>query len=414
MTVSSTGTSMYASVDYGYVYQSQDTGNTWSPPFCDWTTSAMSSNGQTSVVGTGYVEALYVYVTTDYGQTWSNVYYNKYDRTVAIACDSTCTNFAMISTYNQVYLFHDTGKTYTIADVVELSDDSDAVMQDITMSADGKVIVVCYNAWTIYYSTNAGSTWTMSNALSLNWWGIASSSTGQYVVAVTNGYSDYGTQITGGYIFVSSDYGATWKNASAPYYSYSSVSSDTTGQYLLATLENAVIQSSDYGMTWTRTIISQGYLDTVSSASSSSGQYLYVASSEAYSESQIMYSTNGGTTWNVSTASPTVTWSSVSCDSTGQYLTGTVMNGEVYVSSDYGMTWTSAGIVFTQTMHPYNPDSSSSSSLSDGAIAGIVIAAIVFCGLVGYAITAYALGWFGPKESLITTRLIQDPVSNKV
>ena len=51
----------------------------------------------------------------------------------------------------------------------------------------------------IYVSSDYGATW-VQKGTSTSWWGISISSTGQYQTAV----------VYGGYIYVSSDYGATW------------------------------------------------------------------------------------------------------------------------------------------------------------------------------------------------------------
>jgi hypothetical protein len=71
--------------------------------------------------------------------------------------------------------------------------------QGIAMSSDGTIQTAVVFSGYIWVSTDSGATWTQK-ATSLNWYGIAMSSDGTIQTAV----------VYGGYIWVSTDSGATW------------------------------------------------------------------------------------------------------------------------------------------------------------------------------------------------------------
>jgi photosystem II stability/assembly factor-like uncharacterized protein len=69
---------------------------------------------------------------------------------------------------------------------------------------------------------------------------------------------------------------------------------------------------------------------------SSTGQY-----QTALVNGEFIYlSTNYGNTWTATATDASRNWTSVSISSSGQYQTAVVENGEIYVSSNYGNTWT--------------------------------------------------------------------------
>jgi len=91
--------------------------------------------------------------------------------------------------------------------------------------------------------------------------------------------------------------------------------------------------STNHGNNWTA-INSIGNWGAVSI--SSSGQY----QTAVQFNGRIYVSTNYGNTWTVKGTNTNRLWHSVSMSSTGQYQTAVVHNGQIYVSTDYGNTWT--------------------------------------------------------------------------
>lgn len=181
-------------------------------------------------------------------------------------------------------------------------------------------------------------------------------------------------------------------------------------------------QTSNFGVNWDKlSATTQAY---TAISSDSSGQYLVAV----VNEGGIYYSLNNGTTWTLSSSAPlTQPWISVTSDSTGQYVvastgcgTATACAGSIYLSSDYGQTWyqstaatgsydivtsiSSGKTIYTASYNSViyvgtvavpdsddnsvnsNDDDSDSSSLSDGAIAGIVIGGVAFVALAGFAV----------------------------
>ena len=105
----------------------------------------------------------------------------------------------------------------------------------ISISGTGQNIVATINGGTIYSSSNFGSTWiqlTTTNglpSLTENWSSISISGTGQNIVA----------SINGGAIYSSSDFGSTWSLTNSVAANWNGIISSTSGQYLGAiTLNN--------------------------------------------------------------------------------------------------------------------------------------------------------------------------------
>jgi hypothetical protein len=93
----------------------------------------------------------------------------------------------------------------------------------------------------IYTSTNAGANWTLSDAPSLQWGGVASSADGVKLAAA----------VYGGPIYMSTNSGGTWTQASAPAANWYSISSSADGTRLVAGIFNGgVYTSDDSGLSW--------------------------------------------------------------------------------------------------------------------------------------------------------------------
>jgi hypothetical protein len=173
-------------------------------------------------------------------------------------------------------------------------------------------------------------TWTQSTSPTLSGqfcYGIASSSTGQYLACTNNG----------SYIIVSSDYGATWTNeTSSGALSWNNISISATGQYMVAdTYGGDIYTSSNYGVTWTdQTVL--GAHSWVALSISANGNYILAVASN----SDLYVSNNGGTSWTAENSSGALNWYSSAMSSSGQYLAAGVNGGDIYTSSNYGVTWT--------------------------------------------------------------------------
>ena len=175
-------------------------------------------------------------------------------------------------------------------------------------------------------------------ATSRDWTSITSSSDGTKLAAVVNG----------GYIYTSTDSGATWtqRTASGSRYWYS-ITSSSDGTKLAAVVDSGYIYTStDSGATWTeRSPVTASTTRTwYSITSSSDGTKLAAVVRDGY----IYTSTDSGATWTERspvTASTTRDWRSITSSSDGTKLAAVVhalwnANGYIYTSSDSGVTWT--------------------------------------------------------------------------
>lgn len=175
---------------------------------------------------------------------------------------------------------------------------------------------------------NYGSNWVKNpispNNLKVNiaWSGLALSSSGQYQTAI----------IHDGYIYNSSDFGATWIQVGLNKY-WSSVGMSADAAYQTAVdVSGNIYRSIDLGITWT-------YIVTVDSTSdnyicvSMDGQIQSIAVKNGY----IYNSSDFGATWTGVTDSQN--WSSIACSYSGENQTATVYDGTIYNSNNYGVTW---------------------------------------------------------------------------
>lgn len=237
----------------------------------------------------------------------------------------------------------------------------------IAMSSDGTKLVAVVGGGTgsgaIYTSTNSGATWNSNSAPISDWMAVCSSADGSKLAAVNGG------------IWTNS--GTTWKYAPCPVDNYlpSSIASSTDGNTLLAA-GNSPHLSTNSGSTWRTispppggegcamsangtTMLLNGapYLSTNAgatwfvatnlqtemraAAASVAGTKLF-----AMGDAGVWASTNGGTLWFKETNAPTSSFGSIaaSADGTRLILARRFPSGALMVSTDSGLTWTSANV----------------------------------------------------------------------
>jgi len=217
----------------------------------------------------------------------------------------------------------------------------DANHYALALAQEGSVIYTAAGD-KLFKSTDAGQTWlALSNAPDVAGSGgsfrtIAASSDGRRVVAAGRNTS----------IYVSDDYGVHWTQTSTPNsYDWSAIASSTNGQYWFAFDGSGLppYYSSDFGVTWT-----QGRPMNIggarSLASSADGQTLFAASNVG-----VYVSNNYGATWTGLTIPPTVSVPiSVSTSADGRRLLLADGYGRFYVSDDAGTTWTKPSLTDEQ------------------------------------------------------------------
>jgi len=175
----------------------------------------------------------------------------------------------------------------------------------------------------------AGATWTQTTAPNKDWYSIASSADGTHLAAV-----DYGGG-SGGFIYTSTNAGATWTQINSNQVWYS-IASSADGTHLAASAFSAgMFVSTNSGVTWTHTTGPSA----LSVASSADGMYL----SGVVLGGGIYTSTNGGGTWTV-TSAPVQNWSSIASSADGMRLAAAVLGtgggGRIFTSTNAGANWT--------------------------------------------------------------------------
>ncbi len=163
---------------------------------------------------------------------------------------------------------------------------------------------------------------------SVNYTSISLSSTGQYQLITRS--SAYLPQL-------STDYGATWSDlpVSSLNWSCSAISGNGQIQVMCATSQNIYI-STNYGSTWT---VSLNNSNTWTKIAISSDGSTIAAVANTSSGKQGIYVYYGGT-WSQKT-STTISYTSIAVSSNGQYQVACAANSNLFVSTDYGNTWTS-------------------------------------------------------------------------
>ncbi len=207
---------------------------------------------------------------------------------------------------------------------------------DVASSADGtKLVAACYPF--LQVSQDGGATWTAGARSEKFWWSVASSADGRNLVAAQRI----------GYIHTSTDYGATWTQRGTSRV-WESVTSSADGTKLTAVAENDYIYvSTDSGVTWSQ----RGLIKPWQAVATSADGTRLVALGDDWTSYN---SVDSGATWgnfsfliqgNPNGSYPgVINWLSVACSDDGKRWIAGLGWGDIYLSSDYGYSWTKAGL----------------------------------------------------------------------
>ena len=289
----------------------------------DWRTVAMNSTGQYQFADAG---AGLVYRSVDYGVTWVATTLPSRNW-VSVAVSSTGQYVMTASSdgaTDRLYNSSDFGVTW-----VGRGYASNAWVQ-VAISASGQYQVGAATSLAIQISRDYGVTWSATDS-SRSWSCIAISSSGQYITAPVASVN----------IFKSSDYGVsftTQSNAST----WSCVAMSSTGQIQLAglsTTASVMYVSTDYGVNWANTGSSPSAIYR-SLAISSTGQYRVGVTATGTTDT-IKRSNNYDSGWTAVGAS--TNYFAIAMSATGQYQTAVsqTSGGTIYISSNFGETWSS-------------------------------------------------------------------------
>ena len=278
---------------------------------------------------------------------------------IDIAIGSTGQYQAAVS-YNNLYLSSNYGTTWT-----ENTSAGSRNWNSIAISSNGQFITAIAGG-DIYISINSGVNWTYTyKPFGRQYTSVCMSDNGQYQlvggsninphVSYNYGYSwtpilyvynwfvvgmsaDGKYQFADSYesgLFYSVDYGANW-NIMAEYPTggvLKSISVSSTGQYVTVAEDSQIYISSNFGASWTQKETTKNWYSV---AISGNGQ---IQLASLYNQGQIYISTDFGNTW-VPKGTARIWCGGVAISSNGQYITGSVFNGQIYTynSADSGLS----------------------------------------------------------------------------
>lgn len=131
---------------------------------------------------------------------------------------------------------------------------------------------------------------------------------------------------------------------------FSTMSGNSTGQYLCATNGTAIYYSNTFGSTWLQSTLPPGTPTLTLFTSSKSGQFFYCRNTGK----QIYLSADYGENWTLSTFVQPIRINDSSfllCDFTGNYLVF-FMNGLFYTSVNYGINFTKNSFSISSNSFP--------------------------------------------------------------
>ncbi len=278
---SSDGTKLIASVNGGYLYTSDDSGNTWSEKISagsrNWSSVASSSDGTKLIAS---VNGGYLYTSDDSGNTWSEITSLgvKSWKSIVSSSDAMKISFVENVCVNMGTLFNSNDGGLSWNNVSVSGNLYLYYLPDGTklLAADGYGGQGCganTGGGYIYTSHNSGNTWLENSSAGLNEWrSITASSDGSKIFA----------GVDNGHIYISYDSGLTWsEKATDDNRNWSYLKSSLGGDKLVAIADHGVYSSFDSGVNWIPRTSDNNFLWSAV-ASTSSGEKIFATVSGGY------------------------------------------------------------------------------------------------------------------------------------
>jgi hypothetical protein len=201
---------------------------------------------------------------------------------------------------------------------------------EMNSSSNGQSLIGGANEGDVYTSTDGGGSWKKHDLGIGRWWGASISNDGRRMIASSN---------VG--VYISYNGGDTWDKVNLPEGNWTRVTSSADGTRLAVVDYNVngyLYTSNDSGMTWTQRINSGDPSTQWQSLASSADGKVILAGTNLVGKMYI--SRDYGSTWSVVNALGNGDWhdADVSADGT-KMITGEA-SGILYTSNDSGMTWT--------------------------------------------------------------------------
>ena len=262
----------------------------------------------------------------------------------------------------------------------------------IASSADGTRLAATIKSGGIYISTNSGATWTLSGAPSKGWYSVAASASGSNLVATADGIytstnmgvvwsfrtnlmrlesvasSADGIKLVAaawgpGYVYTSTNAGATWQKTTAPEGYWTSVASSADGSGLMVGYGGYVYISTNSGATWIQKAPGSSSAAAVAVAFSADKNTVVWATGGGFQSGGIYVSTNTGAKWITNTVSGSGL-SSVALSADGRQMVA--LDGGTFLTS------TNSGTSFTNGSDPGVPLKFITASADGSSLAAVV------------------------------------------
>ena len=343
VSISGDGTNMVAGVGNsgGYIYTSNDSGVNWvarnTSMSLNYTSIASSYDGKTIIACT-YTNGACFLSSTDSGVNWkvNTTFPLGGSDSVAITGDK---QKWFVVGGNNFICSTDSGVTWK--NLFQAG-----TLSACAISVDGRIIVLVGGQY-LYTSNDSGLTWTTRMTEGpRGWCAVATSADGSLMAAICNA------------VYISRDYGVTWKIFPVDGGSYGSPNSDSSitisadgTQMITPTSGNSMKISREknyttYPLLTTQTSDTQTNIVAVAGvdwvlttgpsgwgvASSSDGKIIITSSGTGF----IHISKNAGLTWTATSQPAT---HGVASSSSGAKLACVVNGGYIYTSTDTGVTW---------------------------------------------------------------------------
>jgi photosystem II stability/assembly factor-like uncharacterized protein len=308
--------------NYGYVWVDFGTPNGIGNK--NWLSVSVSSLGeyQSAVDNQGDI-----YISSNYGVTWTLSYNIGESYAISIGLSETG-RYQTVSNGSNIFISNNYGinwnNVYTL------------VPNNIFLSVSlcGKYQSIISSGDSLYTSDNYGVNWTRyEDTFSDLYNSIETFPTGGISVSFTGQYQSIACES----IYLSNDYGKTWNNAFADLdfedHNWDGIAISSTGQIQTATDSGGEIyRSQDYGATW-QPILSINVLDKNWQAVAMSANAQFQTALE--NGGSIYITNDTGNTWMVSPdlGVTNKNWQSISVSANGQYQTAVVHGGTIYCSN---------------------------------------------------------------------------------
>ena len=299
----------------------------------NWSTVASSADGTKLAAA---INSGNIYISTNAGASWvqqaasvGNVYWSS----IASSADGSKLVAAVGYT---IYSTGQTGYIYTNSGATWAHTGSSGNWSGVASSADGtKLVATDHNNNLIAVSSNGGVSWTTTSFSSILWTSVASSADGTKFVAAA----------AGGQIYTSTNAGSSWQPRMGPVSTnWTALASSSDGTRLVATgTGGQICTSADSGVTWIPQTTLLGQPTSVASSADGSRLAVTTGGSSTGASGNIYISSDFGSTWTLSAGAPTASWADIASSADGSLLVAAVYGGNVYVSSQSSTTTGTAG-----------------------------------------------------------------------